>query len=44
MVELRESDIEMLTDTNFATFVTVNPTARRTRRSPGSTRPTVTSW
>ena len=25
MVELTESDIEMLTDTNFATFVTVNP-------------------
>jgi len=25
MVELTESDIEMLSDTNFATFVTVNP-------------------
>jgi len=25
MAELTESDIEMLTDTNFATFVTVNP-------------------
>jgi hypothetical protein len=25
MVELTESDIAMLTDTNFATFVTVNP-------------------
>ena len=25
MVELTESDIDMLSDTNFATFVTVNP-------------------
>jgi PPOX class probable F420-dependent enzyme len=25
MVELTESDVELLTDTNFATFVTMNP-------------------